>query len=39
MGESYAMMTDAVTKNLATEETIAKALDSSHISLHLESYF
>ena len=35
MGESYAMMTDTVTKNLEREETIAKALDSSHIPLHL----
>ena len=30
-----AIMTDAVTKNLEIEETIAKALDSSHIPLHL----
>ena len=30
-----AIMTDAVTKNLEIEEKIAKALDSSHIPLHL----
>ena len=30
-----AIMTDAVTKNLEIEETIAKALDSPHILLHL----
>ena len=30
-----AIMTDAVTKNLEIEETIAKALDSTHILLHL----
>ena len=31
-----AIMTDAVTKNLEIEETIAKALDSPHILLHLD---
>ena len=30
-----AIMTDAVTKKLEIEEKIAKALDSSHIPLHL----
>ena len=30
-----ALMTDAVTKNLEIEETIAKALDSDHIPFHL----
>ena len=30
-----AIMTDAVTKNLEIEETITKALDLSHVPLHL----
>jgi len=31
----YAVMTDAVTKNLKIEEEVAKALGSSHVPLHL----
>ena len=34
-GNIYALMTDAVTKNLKVEEAVARELQTEHIPLHL----